>query len=426
MKCDICHLESERADTFKSVNRFFHSKDLVLCPACVEQKQRSINLIIIWIYSICGLSSIPLIFYPPTNGIGLLFLAVAAFQLFFLASTILHELGHVIAGKLVGMRVFGIEIGKGPTVYNFHFAGIRWQMHVIAFGGVTYSAPNNPQSFKLKKFLTVLGGPLTNAILLYVSIEFLSLDGLFRSTVLYGFAPMVLLALSNGLLLIFSLWPRTVNTIVGKRPNDGLNLWKVWRVTNKQIEESLAARYFYEARDCLLDRDLTGARKWVDDGLKAFPNEVSLKLMSANVFSNQKNYKTAWRTYALLLGRYKKHEDLDSLLLNNIAYNILLTGKSDLLPKADIASRLALKQRPWLIHCKGTRGSVLVELGQYDEGLKLLHEAMQKHLEKSGKALNACYIGIAEARLGNFVESANYFSIARRLDPDCVLLDREK
>jgi hypothetical protein len=62
---------------------------------------------------------------------------------------------------------------------------------------------------------------------------------------------------------------------------------------------------------------------------------------------------------------------------------------------------------------------------QFEEGLKLLHDAMQNHPEKSSKALNACYIGIAEARRGNSVESHNYFSTARKLDPYCVLLERE-
>ena len=51
---------------------------------------------------------------------------------------------------------------------------------------------------------------------------------------------------------------------------------------------------------------------------------------------------------------------------------------------------------------------------------------MKNNPENYGQALNACYIGIAEARRGNPTESRNYFAIARRLDPDCILLDRER
>jgi tetratricopeptide (TPR) repeat protein len=131
------------------------------------------------------------------------------------------------------------------------------------------------------------------------------------------------------------------------------------------------------------------------------------------------------RAYAVLIGRHKKNKNLDGLLLNNLAWTYLLVGKLELLHKADTCSRIALETLPWLVHCKGTRGSVLVEYGKYEEGLKLLHEAMKKYPEKSGQALNACYIGIAEARRGNANESRNYFAIAKKLDPDCILLERE-
>lgn len=102
-----------------------------------------------------------------------------------------------------------------------------------------------------------------------------------------------------------------------------------------------------------------------------------------------------------------------------------MMGKPELLHKADTCSRLALEKMPWIVYNKGTRGSVLVELGKYEEGLRLLHDAMRNHTEKRGQALDACHIGIAEARRGNLAESRNYFAIARRLDPKCKLLDRE-
>jgi hypothetical protein len=56
---------------------------------------------------------------------------------------------------------------------------------------------------------------------------------------------------------------------------------------------------------------------------------------------------------------------------------------------------------------------------------RLLNDALQNHPEKMGEALNACCIGIAEARRGNPLASRQYFDRARRLDPDCVLLGRE-
>jgi tetratricopeptide (TPR) repeat protein len=425
MKCESCQLESDRPDIFKVVPRSFQSTGRTLCPACFAKNDHRTNFILMWIFFISGILSLPLIPNDSTRGFGIALLNISIFQVLGLISTIFHELGHAVAGRLVGFRVFVIEIGTGRVACEFLLGGLRWRIRSIVFGGLTYAFPCNANFYRLKAFALVLGGPVTNAILLFISIKFLSLDQFFESTAFKGFVPMVLLALCNLTLLIFSLWPYTTNSAAGKIPNDGLLLLKMAQITNTQIEGILSYRYHYEADECRLQKDLTGARKWIDEGLRNFPDNLWLKMSSAGIAVLQRKYSESIRAYALMVGRHKKHQNLDSLLLNNIAYNYLLMGKPELLPKADKCSDMALKQSPWIVYYKGTRGSVLIELGKYDEGLKLLHDAMRNHPEKYGQALNACYIGIAEARRGNPVESRNYFSIARKLDPDCVLLERE-
>lgn len=63
------------------------------------------------------------------------------------------------------------------------------------------------------------------------------------------------------------------------------------------------------------------------------------------------------------------------ILLNNVAYlNILLSDPS-LLPEADQFSAEAFKHLPWVPPIMGRRGTVLVELGQLDEGSALLKKA---------------------------------------------------
>lgn len=252
-----------------------------------------------------------------------------------LISTVLHELGHAIAGKLVGMRVFSIEIGKGRVAYEFILGGIRWRIHAIAFGGLTRGVPFNANFFRLKELIFVLGGPMTNGFILFTSIKLLSLDEIFKSTPFNGFVPLLLLALSNALLLFYSLLPYMMNSLAGKIPTDGLLLWKVWRFKKKRIKETLAARYLYEASECQRQKDLTGAQKWIEDGLRAFPDNLRLKIFAAAVPYWQKKYPEALRAYALLVGRHKKHKNLDDLLLNDIAYTYLLMGKPELLVKAD-------------------------------------------------------------------------------------------
>ena len=147
--------------------------------------------------------------------------------------------------------------------------------------------------------------------------------------------------------------------------------------------------------------------------------------MRASNLLELKQYREARRIYVQLLGRLAGYPEVRTTLFNNIAYADLLIDDPGLLWEADACSREAYSRTPWVVYVKGTRGSVLVELGDYDEGLKLLQDAFGNHPEKHGQALNACYIAIGECRRGNVIEGHNYFSLARRLDPQCVLLDRE-
>ncbi|MGE5775862.1 MAG: hypothetical protein ACM33V_06555, partial [Chloroflexota bacterium] len=70
----------------------------------------------------------------------------------------------------------------------------------------------------------------------------------------------------------------------------------------------------------------------------------------------------------------------------------------------------------------GTRGTVLVEMGQLDEGIALLKKSMAMHPEKQGKALNACHIASGELIRGNQEEASKYLATAKVLDPDCFLI----
>jgi tetratricopeptide (TPR) repeat protein len=424
MKCEGCSLESDRADLFRIVNRFF-KRNATVCPACFQEAEHKTNTFYLWSFLIIGFVSFPLILWRPTHAIGFILLCISVIQLWVLISTILHEIGHAVAGRLAGLRVFGVEIGHGRIVYDFFLGGLRWRFRTLPFGGCAHGASHTAEFYRTKNCVFVLGGPLANVILLAIAIVLMPLDEQLDSTPFDGIALFLFLALSNAALLLYSLWPRSMDSAGGTVPNDALLLWRIVRTRTAELNEALSWRYLYEADECQRQKDLEGAQRWVREGLQGFPKSVALRTTASTILNLQKKYRDASRSYALLAGRHRQSKRMGAYILNNLAYCYLLIGEPELLAKADTCSRLALKQEPWAPFYKGTRGSVLVELGKYDEGLKLLHDAMKNNPENYGQALNACYIGIAEARQGNSAESRNYFTIARRLDPDCILLDRE-
>jgi len=81
-----------------------------------------------------------------------------------------------------------------------------------------------------------------------------------------------------------------------------------------------------------------------------------------------------------------------------------------------------MRLTPWDAYIKGTRGSVLVTLGQTNEGLRLLEQAIEEHDENANKATNACFLAIGSHKAGNAAVSQRYIEKSRELDPQCELI----
>ncbi len=135
-------------------------------------------------------------------------------------------------------------------------------------------------------------------------------------------------------------------------------------------------------------------------------------------------YGKARDCFIALLNRESKHPMMRPVLLNNIAYANAFLGGDDLLEEADAFSTEAMSAISWIPAIQGTRGTVLVTMGRFDEGLPLLRESMSKAEHSYHKAQNACLIAEAESRCGNFSTARTYLEEARKLDPKCPLLLR--
>jgi hypothetical protein len=424
-KCDGCGLESDQKDIFQFIPRSFSNKSRALCPVCFADNDDSVHIFVFWAYAAVLFIALLLAVILPSISLGPWLLNIALYQSFIFICTIIHELGHVGAGRMVGFRIFGVEIGHGRVISEFVFGGMRWQFRTVLFGGFALGTARDTKLYKLRESLFILGGPLANIVLVAVSVWALPLDASISSGPFKGCAPVLVFLVSNASLLAYSLWPHRFESQYGKVPNDILLLWDTWWQSRVEVEQLPAHWFFLEAQESQRQGNHETAKKWIEDGLRLYPNNYYLELLQAYNLMELKRYGEARKAYVHLLGRYSKSEELRFILFNNIAYVDMLSGDARLLEEAEVCSRLALEKCPWNFYFKGTRGSVLVEMGQYEDGLKLLHQALKQNKERHGRALNACHIAIAEARCGNLAESRSFFKMARRLDPKCTLLERE-
>lgn len=103
---------------------------------------------------------------------------------------VIHELGHLLAGKMVGVRAQTFSVGYGKGVWKRKFNDTTWQITAIPLGGYVrfygddYTSEEKvPGGFfstpPLKRIIPVLGGPLANLLLGFVI--FLALNAFFSA-----------------------------------------------------------------------------------------------------------------------------------------------------------------------------------------------------------------------------------------------------
>jgi hypothetical protein len=422
--CDECGWESRRKEIFHIGPPLFGLKIKTLCPICFANKHSKAYLALLLGYVILLIAALLVGQFFPSLSLSVWLFNLTWLELFVFVSTIIHELGHALAGRIVRFRIFVIEIGQGGVVSAFNFAGFRWQFRSIPFGGCVHVVPRNTKCYKLRKTLCVLSGPLANAVLIAACLSIWPDGTPIQSGAFKDSDPALMFVLGNASLLIYSLWPFRFESGPEDSPNDILLFWQTLCRPQAEIDQIPAYWYFKESQECQRNHKYEEARKWIREGLKRFPKNYYLEFAEAYNFMDLKKYQEGRKAYVKLLGRYSKSEELRFTIFNNIADGNLLSGDSQLLEEAEICSRVAVEKYPYNHYFAGTRGSVLIGLGQYEEGLKILPQALKAHSEPSLQASLACYIGFAEARLGRLDESQNFFTMARRFDPNCVLLER--
>ena len=424
MRCDRCGYESSVESVFQKVRRSFSTKIQVVCPHCLARTHVRAGLFSLYCFVFSAVAGILIAILDRQTTAGPLFLNLALLQVFLFLSTILHEIGHIVAARIAGLRVFGIEIGHGRTVADFRFGGLRWQFRAFPFGGFAHANSRTSDFYRLRQSFFILGGPAVNALLVFVSVAAFREQENFNGLITESLAPATMLFFANATLLVYSLVPHKGWTSYGELPNDGLLLWLTWKQSADEAKEQPIYWYYREAEEGRLQGSFSDAHRWIDDGLKIYPENFVLESERAAILLDEGRCRDGLRMYVILLARYKGFPEVFAALLNNVAYAAVLTGEPVLIETADFASGKALQLMPWVPHYKGTRGAVLLKLRRYDEALRLLNEAFALHKERRDLASCAWWIAEAYRGLGEEGQCERYRALSARIDPHCPVTRR--
>lgn len=316
-------------------------------------------------------------------------------------------------------------LGHGHEIIRTRVHDIRIILNSKFLGGAAHATFDKPQFLKLRYGFFVLGGVLTNLLVawvcywLYVVLSSPSE----RVQVEVSFY----LALANGL-TIFNLLPFKSTSMGMKVPTDGLALLQLPFTSNKEVMQRLDLHLLYEALEHVERKEYDAARKIYSDYMKAYPDSkiitLNLSLILLKTGKPEEAYTEGLKLLEVIAN--KSIHPFRALIYNQHAWICLLLNRIE---EAERYSSLALKVAPHEIHFKGTRGSILVEMGKTTEGMNLLFHDMDFQFVNNATLSAANYLMLAYFQLGNRQESGRYFDFVREnsnhLDWDeRVLFDR--
>ncbi len=422
-KCAICGVETKIEAALHAVRDKHTNRVTRYCPDCWHTvRTRRFKTFLLGCATTLILGVV-FVAADAENGFGWFLLNFLLFYVCLIVAAVPHEFGHAFAAKVVGFRVFNVVIGSGRMIFQRTFSGFNFQIKSIPLGGHVFACPRNVNQYRSKTVLFALAGPLAN--LLVAGLLVILVPGsAFDFDLVSGIRPASVLLSANLFAFGYIFWPRVITLDGRETPNDALIIWRTLRRKQPEIQGVPVFYYLYEGAECMKGKLLQEGMDWFEKGLLLFPGEQNLLRAKGVACLYQKRFPDAREIYQILLGRADLPPFFRTYCLNDLAYVSALMGGEESLKEADRYSQEALESIPFIPSFKGTRGSVLVERGCYEEGIVLLKEAMAKNDETISKALNSAHIAIAEQRRGNMAEAEKFAALARSLDPDCILLDR--
>ena len=163
-------------------------------------------------------------------------------------TTIPHELGHAIAVRCLQVKLVKIVIGSGKTFITFKFLDFFWELKRIPVGGRTLFYQKSTRFYRLKLFLILLAGPLTNFLLILLALQFSQEIILKKLPGTYLF-PGIVFYTANALMFIGNLLPYQTGIDGIKLSSDGLQMLTAVFLSKQKIAERVALSHILDGRD---------------------------------------------------------------------------------------------------------------------------------------------------------------------------------
>ncbi|WP_016876243.1 M50 family metallopeptidase [Chlorogloeopsis fritschii PCC 9212] len=315
------------------------------------------------------------------------FILILLIWLYF--SIFCHEMGHFVTAKIVGFNPYLVKIGMGRKILQFKLFNSVIEFASIPGGGITYISNLELQWLKLKLILMYLGGPIVHLILFLILTKIYEYYS-YNLVDLSYIENINFLAQIEILLFIFNILPleaRQYGITVG---SDGKQVIDALTKSNQQFIQKLLGLSRY-------------ASKQDNSSENFFNNDLkSLQILfKAQAQINRQNFDDAIELLELLLNNPDFIQRDKVYIIDILASIVINHGEKKYLQQANKWSEQALLLANDIKTVRGTRGSILVELGRYNEGKEMLLPLTEAGNDTIDIAISCCYIAKADYFLGN-------------------------
>ncbi|MFO1447050.1 MAG: hypothetical protein U1F61_02640 [Opitutaceae bacterium] len=338
---------------------------------------------------------------------------------------VVHEAGHVLVAYLVGIRIHAVTIGQWRRIIELRLATMIVTFRLIPGMGYVVPVPSVNSLSRIRATPFLLGGVAAELIVVVVALNSLPSPQQivhFPDGILAFSATAVIVI--GGFHLLLSLLPCDTSVEGKVFQSDAKHLLNLW---TKAEEVARLRTFLYELHEAEV---LVGLREFgpaiekLQSLSQRHPDRPSLVKHIGVLHEENGDDTSAESTWRRLL----KDPDLPTTeaveMLDLLSCLLLYRERRDLLQEADGWSQKALQLAPAAITLKGTRGSVLVELGRYEDGIGLLLEVARRSECRVDRVVSSAYLAKAFSCNGNTAEAKRWMDRARSLNPTHPVVGR--
>ena len=320
-----------------------------------------------------------------------------------------HEAGHMLAARALGMDIGCVVVGAGPRLWESEIGNVPIQVNLWPiFGHVAMGLPTE-RFERLRLWVATAAGPAANLGTVWLSVHFWNLTQL-----LFGQRLSVFWVLVNALIGVGNLLPFRSNRTERAYRSDGLALMRIPWESSAKLRQSAASASLVRALRRYARRNYTGARSDCLVALDRDPSSDTARCLLSSCLAVEGLLRESREVSERVIDQ-SKIALLVAWAKCNIATAIIMGDDAQSSMVADRLSREAYEAFPCFLGIRTDRSLVLTWIGQPERALEILDYVHFERAPTIERAELAAAKAFAFRMLGRFDEANGQMATARTL-----------